>query len=375
MGPALTRDEGGPMASILFTGFPGFLGSELLPRVLERHPDDEAVCLVQSKFMPLAQERAAALAVEHPAIAGRVRLRVGDIAQADLGLGDGYLTLAEQVVEIYHLAAIYDLSVARELAVRVNVDGTVHMLDFAAHCPQLRRFQYVSTCYVSGRYAGPFAETDLEKGQAFNNFYEETKYLAEVEVQKRMREGLPVTIYRPAVVVGDSRTGATQKYDGPYFVIQWLLRQPHLAIMPVVGDPTLTRFNVVPRDFVVEAIAHLSGLSRSEGKVYQLADPAPLTVEEILQAISHMTGQTLLRVHLPKELAKAAIDHVPGVYDWLRIPSCAIDYFVHPTHYLTTNAQADLEGSGITVPSFRDYAPTLVAFMRQHPEIGAKCMA
>lgn len=363
------------MPSILFTGFPGFLGSELLPRVLSRQAGDEAVCLVQPKFMALAQERAAAIGREHPEVAGRIRLRAGDITEPDLGLGEGWNELAENVVEIYHLAAIYDLSVKREVAMKVNVDGTKHMLDFAADCPGLRRFQYVSTCYVSGRYAGPFGETDLDRGQAFNNFYEETKFLAEVEVQKRMASGLPATIYRPAVVVGDSRTGATQKYDGPYFVIQWLLRQPPLALMPVVGDPALTRFNVVPRDYVVEAIAYLSGLEASSGKVYQLADPHPLTVEEILQLVARLTGRTLLRIPLSRDLAKAAIDRVPGVYEWMRIPSDAIDYFVHPTHYLTANTEADLLGSGIEVPAFADYAGVLVDFMKAHPEIGAKAMA
>ena len=96
------------------------------------------------------------------------------------------------------------------------------------------RFHYVSTCYVSGRYSGVFGEEDLEKGQTFNNFYEETKYHAEVEVQKRMKNGFPATVYRPAIVVGDSHTGATQKFDGPYYVIRWLLKQPYVAIMPMV---------------------------------------------------------------------------------------------------------------------------------------------
>lgn len=363
------------MASILITGFPGFLGSELMPRLLMRHTGDEAVCLVQPKFLAMATERAQALEKQFPGIAGRVKLQSGDITAPDLGLGDGYDALAADVVEIFHLAAIYDLSVPREFAVKVNVDGTRHMLDFAARCPKLRRFQYVSTCYVSGRYAGPFAETDLELGQAFNNFYEETKYLAEVEVQARMHAGLPATIYRPAVVVGDSQTGATQKYDGPYFVIQWLLRQPHFAVMPVVGDPSQTRFNVVPRDFVVEAIAYLSGLELSSGKVYQLADPAPLTVEEILTLTAKLTGRQLIRVPITRDLAKAAISRVPGVYEFMKIPADAIDYFVHPTHYLTTNTLADLAGSGISVPGFETYADKLVAFMKAHPEIGAKAMA
>src|SRR5207247_6389267 len=136
--------------------------------------------------------------------------------------------------------AIYDLSVSRDAGMRVNVDGTRHVLDFAERCPSLQRFHYVSTCYVSGRHHGVFGEDDLDVGQRFNNFYEETKFLAEVEV--RRRSGLPVTIYRPSVVVGDSRTGETQKFDGPYFVIQWILRQPRVAFLPVVGRPSRYRF-------------------------------------------------------------------------------------------------------------------------------------
>ena len=363
----------GPRDAIFLTGFPGFLGSELLPRVLSRAPNAEAVCLVQTKYVPLARQRLEQLEREHPPIAGRARIVEGDITQADLGLAAG--TLPSRVVEIFHLAAIYDLSVGRDLAMRVNVEGTRNMLALAQRCLALRRFHYVSTCYVSGRYPGVFAEDMLEASQSFNNFYEETKYLAEVEVQRAMRAGLPATIYRPAVVAGDSTTGATQKYDGPYFVIQWLLRQPKWAIMPVVGNPTRTRFNVVPRDFVVDAIGYLSGRQESLGRVYQLADPSPATVDELLTVIGRATGRTTLRIPLPQTLAKTMIDAVPGVYRLLRIPSSAIDYFVLPTTFDTAHAQRDLLGSGIVCPPFRDYVGRLVAFVRAHRDIGAAAMA
>ena len=361
------------MDAILFTGFPGFLGSELLPRVLARAPGAEAVCLVQPKYAPLARARLDALVAQHPELVGRAGIVEGDIVQPDLGLGAAD-ELKARVVEIFHLAAIYDLSVKREPAMRVNVEGTRHMLDFAARCPKLRRFQYVSTCYVSGRFPGTFTEDMLEEGQAFNNFYEETKYLAEVEVQRAMRGGLPATIYRPAVVVGDSTTGATQKYDGPYFVIQWLLRQPKLALMPMVGDSRKTRFNVVPRNFVVDAIAYLSGRPASLGRVYQLADPGPLTIDELLTELGRRTGRKLLRVPLPLKVAKASIEKVPGVYSLLRIPSSALDYFVLPTQHATSHARADLAGSGIACPPFRDYSDRLVSFMRAHPEVGSAAM-
>jgi nucleoside-diphosphate-sugar epimerase len=364
------------MAEIFFTGFPGFLGSELVPRILARAAGDSAVCLVQPKFAALARQRAREIEARDPRCASRIRLVEGDITRPGLGLSGADLAALERdTAEIFHLAAIYDLSVRRAVGMKVNVDGTRNMLDAAAGCAGLRRFQYVSTCYVSGRYAGIFRESDLSKGQKFNNFYEETKYLAEVEVQERMRAGLPATIYRPAIVVGDSRTGDTQKYDGPYFAIRWLLKQPGVAVMPVVGDATRHRLNLVPRDFVIGAIAHLSGLPAAAGKVYQLADPEPLTIDEILTAVARATGRLMIRVPLPVGIAKAAIDWVPGVYRLMQIPSSTIDYFVHPTFYDSANTMADLAGTELRVPPLRSYLPTLVSFMKVHPELSSEAMA
>lgn len=362
------------MNTILFTGFPGFLGSELLPRVLAREPDAVALCVVQRRFLPLARERLRRLESREPALRGRVTLVEGDIVEANLGLRDAD-AIKGRVTAVYHLAALYDLSVAREIAMRVNVQGTERVLHFSAQCRKLRRLHYVSTCYVSGRHEGVFRESDLDVGQTFNNHYEETKYLAEVAVRRMMRAGMPATIYRPSIVVGDSVTGETQKYDGPYFAMQWLLRQKRLAVMPVIGRPAATEFNVVPRDFVVDAIVHLSGLSESRGATYALADPEPLTVDEILRAMAAITERTMLRVPLPLGMAKWSIERMPGVFELLRIPSTAVDYFVHPTRYDTGAASAALSGTGITCPRFVEYGPALVRFMRDHPEIGSAAMA
>jgi thioester reductase-like protein len=303
-----------------------------------------------------------------------VLLAEGDIIEANLGLRDAD-SLKRRVTSIYHLAALYDLSVARDVAMRVNVQGTERVLHFAAQCHQLERLHYVSTCYVSGRHPGVFHESDLDVGQTFNNHYEETKYLAEIAVRRMMRGGLPATIYRPAIVVGDSVTGATQKYDGPYFAMQWLLRQGRIALMPVVGRPRSTEFNIVPRDFVVDAITHLSGLPRSRGATYALADPEPLTVDGVLRTMGEFTERKIVRVPLPLGMAKWSIERMPGVFELLRIPSSSVDYFVHPTRYDTAVATAALQGSGIVCPRFPDYAAALVRFMRAHPDITSAAMA
>jgi len=358
------------LTNILFTGFPGFLGSELLPRILSRSPQSVALCVIQPKFVAQARARAAAIVSQWPPLTNRVLLVEGDITAPGLGVSQEL----RDITEIYHLAAVYDLAVPRAVGMRVNVEGTVNVLDFAARQPALRRLHYISTCYVSGRYQGVFREKDLEQGQSFNNHYEETKYLAEIEVRRRMRNGVPATIYRPAIVVGDSRTGATQKFDGPYFMMQWLLRQPRLAILPVTGDPRLFHFNVVPSDFVVQAIDYLSALPSAAGQTYQLADPDPLTVDEMIRAIASAVHRTVVRIPMTAAIAKAAIDHVPGVYRLMRVPSAAVDYMVHPTEYDTSNAQRDLASAGIAVPRFREYLPQLVDFLRSHPGLGAAAM-
>jgi len=370
------------MTQVLLTGFPGFLGSELVRRILSRKTKPSVVCLVQPKFMSLAKKRLAEIEAElapasgkgaRAGLAGRLQLVTGDITQKDLGL-ENPATLAREVSEIFHLAAVYDLSVKRESAMKINVLGTRNVLDFAGRCAKLRRLQYISTCYVSGRYAGIFREDDLVRGQEFNNFYEETKYLAEVEVRESMKAGMPVSIYRPAVVTGDSKSGETQKYDGPYYVIRWLLKQPTVAVLPVPGDPKRTRINLVPRDFVIDAIAALSESKSSAGKCYQLADPDPPTIDDAITLMGKATGRVIVRVPMPLNVAKSAIEYVPGVYQLLGIPASAVDYFIHPTFYDTTNADRDLAALGIHCPKLADYMPHLVEFMRAHPDIESGAM-
>ena len=142
----------------------------------------------------------------------------------------------------------------------------------------------------------------------------------------------------------------------------------------MVGNPRRYHFNVVPSDFITSSIDYLSARAESAGKVYQLADPDPLVIDELLDAIAEATRHRIVRIPLPLAVAKASLDYVPGVYRLMRIPSSAVDYFVHPTEYDTANATADLAGSGISVPRFRDYLPRLVAYLRAHPEIGSAAM-
>jgi hypothetical protein len=142
-----------------------------------------------------------------------------------------------------------------------------------------------------------------------------------------------------------------------------------------VGKPAATSVNLVPRDFVVNAISYLSDLDTSVGKVYQLADPEPLTVKELLTVVARATRRRLIPVPCPFAAAKFAIDYIPGVYWWMKIPSPTMDYMVHPTRYSCDNTLADLQGSGLAVPPFPSYVQRLVDFVANHPDLESGPMA
>jgi thioester reductase-like protein len=360
---------------VLMTGFPGFLGSALLPRLLSRSTETTAICVIQDSHQLESAHRLAEIEDQHPGVRERVTLATGDITAADLGLDAAVRRRLDGTTEVWHLAAVYDLAVPAAMAHRVNVGGTAHVLDLCRSLPRLRRLHHVSTCYVSGRYEGEFPEDGLDLGQPFRNHYEATKFAAERLVHGAMAAGLPATVYRPGIVVGDSMTGATQKFDGPYYVAEFLQRQlGPVALVPRVGDPDTVRVGLVPRDFVVEAMEALSGLEVSRGRTYALVDPDPPTAREVVTRFANHLGKHVTWVPLPLGATHALIDKLPGMERLLGLPAEAVDYFASPTTYSTTNATTDLEGTGVRCPPFWSYADRLLDYMLCHPEVGAEAM-
>jgi thioester reductase-like protein len=350
---------------IFLTGVPGFLGTRLLRTLAEQRPRTSFLLLVQPKFTEQAHRTLATLDLHD-----RAEVLPGDITAPDLGLGDRYDTVAEQVTVACHLAAVYDLSIPRDVGWRVNVEGTRHVLDFLAQCPHLERAGYVSTAYVSGRRAGTIREDELVHDAGFKNFYEETKYHAEVLVQDRM-DALPLRIFRPGIVVGDSQTGETEKFDGPYFILKALQRLPRYTLMTRIGSGQET-VNLVPADYVVAAMTHLLLADDPGASVFHLTDPAPLTTQGILDLSTELMGMHVAYVPVPARLARTLMG--TGVGRTLGIAPELIDYFDHPAHYDAANTQAALEGTGIACPRLPDYAPTMVEYMQAHADTRSSAM-
>lgn len=353
-------------STVFFTGFPGFLGRRLVRRYAEVHPDKHWVFLVQDKLRDRAEEDLRAMEAELPGFAGHWETRVGDITDPRLGLdAAGYDDLRDRVTECWHLAAVYDLAVPEEVARRVNVDGTAHVLDLCEASRHFQRLHYISTCYVAGDRTGRVMESELDRGQGFKNHYESTKFWAEMEVQQRW-DRIPTVIFRPAVVVGDSRTGETDKYDGPYFMIRLMMRLPRLLPMVGIGRGR-ARLNLVPVDFVIGAMVEIAGQEGVEGKVYQLADPGALRVSELLDLISHELDKPRPLLSLPGSWMEGALS-VGAVRRLLDMPKETIVYANHPVMYDAQNTLGALEGSGIECPSIATYLSTLIAYMRENPD-------
>lgn len=349
-------------ATALFTGFPGFIGARLLPRLLELQPDLRVRCLVQSRFLDTAREAVAAMEAAHPHVRGRLGIVEGDITRPGLGMADAEArAIQKDAVTAWHLAAVYDLAVAREIGHRINVEGTRNVLAFLAECRRFERLHYVSTAYVSGRATPAFRETDLDVGQSFKNHYEETKFLAEVEV---VYSGLPATTYRPAIVVGDSRTGETGKFDGPYFILNAMERLPSPGVFMRIGSGRQPA-NLVPIDFVIEALARLGSSGSSRGRTYHLTDPDPLSVVEVGALLAKALGKSFVFAPVPGFVARGLFAP-KAVQRFFGVPVEVLDYFEHDCRYDTTQASQDLGALGVACPRFADYVERLVAFYRAH---------
>jgi thioester reductase-like protein len=324
--------------------------------------------LVQPVFAGLAAEEVSRIASETGTPAESFRILEGDITQTDLGLSAKDVDIAtSETTVLFHLAAIYDLTVQRDLAMQVNVEGTRNVNHFALNrLTMLRRYHYVSTCYVAGRRKGLISEAELQHDAGFRNYYEETKYLAEIEVEE-MKSKLPITIHRPSVVCGDSRTGETAKYDGIYYLIHYLRMQPRLLSIFNIGNKDVS-LNLTPVDFVVEAMTALTIDDKAIGETVQLADPSPLATKELFDIIAETIGGHASRITIPAPLVFKSL-MLPFSPKMTGLPRSAVPYFFLEQTYDTARARELLEPHGVRCPTFPTYVDKLVSFVASHPKL------
>jgi nucleoside-diphosphate-sugar epimerase len=256
----------------------------------------------------------------------------------------------------------------------VNVTGTTNVLDFCETLPHLSRLVYFSTAYVSGTRTGLALEDELEQATAWKNFYELTKWEAEVAVRKRWQR-IPTVIIRPGVVVGDSRTGEINKYDGPYFVIRamaaleqrgWIRWSRYFW-----SGGHDTRFYMVPVDFICDATEYLAQQPGTSGKAYHVLPNPAITMGQMAAAVYQKFGLRPPPFSTPPWLGRFFLTMIPSLSRALQFPPEVFAYMKHDVEYDTRNLDVALAGSGIRCPAPRDCIPAMVDFVRAHPEIPA----
>jgi nucleoside-diphosphate-sugar epimerase len=351
--------------TVFITGFPGFIAGRLVEKLAK--PETQIFLLVQKNFVDKAMKDLGLIAERTKTPLDNFALIVGDITQKNLGMSeDDFEIVRDETTDVYHLAAIYDLNVEKKLAFRVNVEGTKNVNEVVTKIANLNRYNYISTCYVAGERKGLIKEDELKHGANFRNYYEETKYLAELEVEK-LKKDYPVTIFRPAVVCGDSKTGETAKYDGIYYVIKFLLRAPSIFRLVNVGNKDV-RLNLVPVDFVVNGMVALAKDEKAKGKTIALADPNPATTEEVCDAIAvAVTGKKSVYTPPPKWVE--AFLNTPISPPITGLPHSGVPYFFVPQTYDASISKKLLAAHGIACPKVSSYVKNLVQFAKDHPKL------
>ncbi len=351
--------------TIFMTGFPGFIAGRLVERLAKT--DAQIFLLVQKEFVDKALKDIAVIAAKTKIPLDNFAVVEGDITKKNLGISETDLhILREKTTDVYHLAAIYDLSVAKNAAYSVNVEGTKNVNELVKTLPNLRRYNYISTCYVAGERTGVIYENELTHEAGFRNFYEETKYLAEIEVEK-LKDELPVTIFRPSVVCGDSETGETAKYDGIYYVINFLLRFPEIFRLVNVGNDDV-KLNLVPVDFVVDAMIALAKDENAVGQTIALADPRPLTTKQLCDAIAEAVTNKKSVITPPAKLVQTFLNS-PISPPLTGLPHSGVPYFFVPQTYDTGVSEKLLKPHDVHCPNFRDYVKNLVKFAVENPKL------
>jgi NAD(P)-dependent dehydrogenase (short-subunit alcohol dehydrogenase family) len=346
------------------TGATGFIGRNLVQRLLEREGTIYALVRAGSRG------RLEQLRTSWGPDGARVVPIAGDLSQPGLGVSEeDLLTLRGDVDHFFHLAAIYDMAAGAEAQEIANVEGTRHAIELAGAI-EAGCFHQVSSIAAAGLYEGEWREDMFEEAERLDTHpYFRTKHESERVVREECSR--PWRVYRPGIVVGDSRTGEIDKIDGPYYFFKLLQRARRVlpSWLPAVGIEG-GEINIVPVDFVAAAIDHIAHQPDLDGQAFHLTDPAPKTAGEVINLFARAADAPQAELRLGQEVTDPATSLVrtglklfpPAkratklTLNQMGIPPAVLNYVNYPTHFDSTNAQAALEGSGIEVPPLDSYA-------------------
>jgi NAD(P)-dependent dehydrogenase (short-subunit alcohol dehydrogenase family) len=359
--------------SYFVTGATGFIGRFLVSNLLKRK--GTIYVLVRKD----SQKKLDATAKKMGWDMKRVVPVVGDMTAAKCGVSAAQVrALSGKVKHFFHLAAIYDLGASAESQRVANVDGTQHALDVAAvigaGC-----FHHASSIAAAGLYQGVFREDMFDEAEGLDDPYLRTKHDSEGLVRKEKR--IPWRVYRPGMVVGHSQTGEMDKIDGPYYFFSFLkkLREMLPPWMPTLGIEG-GRINIVPVDFVADAMDHIAHKPKLDGHTFHLTDPEPMRVGEVLNTFARAGHAPEMTMRIDARMfafvpsgVLGAVGNLPPVKRFVgmllrdfRIPKEVLKFITYPTRFDTREVERALKGSGIAVPRLDGYAWRLWDYWERH---------
>jgi len=345
------------------TGATGFIGKYLVAKLLQR--EGTVYVLVRRGSMGKLD----ALREFWGPNSDRVVPIAGDLAESCLGVsGADQKKLKGSVQHMFHLAAIYDMSASAESQDLANILGTDHALEFAEHLG-VERFHPCSSIAAAGLYKGTFREDMFAEAEDLDHPYFRTKHESEAIVRRNSK--VPWRIYRPAIVLGNSKTGQMDKVDGPYYFFKLIqkMRNSLPRWMPTIGLEG-GRLNMVPVDFVADAMDHIAHVKDQEGKCFHLVDPDPKRAGEVLNIFAkaghapEMSMRLDVRMFsfIPSAVTQGLMMLAPvrrisnQLLADLHIPRGVLKFLNYPTRFDCRNTEELLKGTGIEVPELRDYA-------------------
>ncbi|CAN7356467.1 SDR family oxidoreductase [Pseudoxanthomonas sp. LjRoot143] len=359
--------------SYFVTGATGFIGRYLVGNLLKRSGTVHVLVRKDS------QKKFDAIAKKAGWDMKRVSVVHGDMTKPKCGLTPAQLrALSGKVKHFFHLAAVYDLTATREAQQAANIDGTQHALDLAAAL-KVGCFHHTSSIAAAGLYPGIFREDMFDEAEGLDDPYLRTKHDSEGLVRKETR--IKWRIYRPGMVVGHSKTGEIDKIDGPYYFFTLIkkLRELLPQWVPVLGIEG-GRINIVPVDFVADAMDHIAHKPKLDGHTFHLTDPEPMRVGEVLNTFcraGHAPEMTMridarMFAFVPGSI-RMAVGNLPPVRRFIgmllrdfKIPKEVLKFITYPTRFDSRETERALKGSGIAVPRLDDYAWRLWDYWERH---------
>jgi NAD(P)-dependent dehydrogenase (short-subunit alcohol dehydrogenase family) len=355
------------------TGGTGFIGRFFIAKLMDRKGD--IYVLTRATSMHKFEHLQASFGPG----ANRLIPVTGDLTRENLGLDAATLTeLTGKIDHFCHFGAIYDIAATAEAQTATNIDGTRNAINLAA---KLRAgcFQHVSSIAAGGLYNGIFREDMFEEAENYDHPYFATKHASEGIV--RMECQVPWKIYRPAMVVGHSRTGEIDKIDGAYYLFKSLqkLRKALPQWFPLIGIEG-GKLNVVPVDYVVDAMDHIAHLADYDGRCFHLTDPEHYSIGKLVNIFAEAGHAPRFSMRLDTRIfgfiPSFVRDTIAGLPPIKRIVSTVLNdmglpdsvtmFLNYPTRYDNRDTERALKGSGIKVPELRDYAPVIWDYWERH---------